>query len=490
MKRSIRIKFGILLAVLLVMVVTILSYSVLQGVKGYQEKQYRNLLEQQSKIANLYIREVYVTENKGEEADEFFQNQSVEFATQIGNMTGMHVILYNNKLKEIGNSLPTIQTPNLHDLLPIVLENKILYQQVGDNIFFLAPIRSIDQQIGILRLEYSLVEQVQFYENLQVLFLSIGSIVLVISFIIGYFFFNPMVKGILVMKQVTEGIMRGCYPITIPFVKNDELGELSRGIYLMGQQIKENIEEMERKQENLHLSVQKLKILEKQQKQFIGNITHEFKTPLTVILAYVDLLDMYTDDPQLGTDARMKITTETKRLYEMVDKVLHLASLEKYDFEYQVQKIEVGKTLQAMCDRLAGKAKKFQLCLHTNLQESYIRLDKESFEHIFMNLIDNAIKYNEPQGSIFIQNYIIDQHVYIDIKDTGIGIPNELKDKIFEPFFTVNRDRSRQTGGTGLGLPLVKELVERQRGAIEAVETVEKGKGTTIRVSFPIYDEL
>lgn len=486
MKWSIRIKFSILLAVLLIMVVTILSYWVLQGVKNHQEKQYRNLLEQQSKIANLYIREAYVTENKGEAAEDFFQEQAIELATKIGNMSGVHVILYNNKMKEIGNSLPTIETANLRDLLPMVLENKIVYEQVGDTIFFFAPIHSIDQQIGILQLEYSLVEQNQFYDKLQVLFFSIGSIVLVMSFMIGYFFFNPIVKGILVMKKVTEGIMRGNYPSATPLTRNDELGELSRGIFFMGQQIKDNIEEMKKKQEDLRLSVKKLKLLEKQQKQFIGNITHEFKTPLTVILAYVDLLDMYRDDPKLGTDARMKITAETKRLYEMVDKVLHLSLLKKYDFEYQFETLEVGQSLQALCDRLTGKAKKFQLQLYTKLQESYIRVDKESFEHIFINLIDNAIKYNEPQGSIFIENYLKDQYVYVEIKDTGVGIPHELKEKVFEPFYTVNRDRSRQTGGTGLGLPLVKELVERQQGFIEVVETVEKG--TTIRVSFPHYE--
>ncbi len=193
---------------------------------------------------------------------------------------------------------------------------------------------------------------------------------------------------------------------------------------------------------------------------------------------------MYSDDPQLMADAKKNIGKEANRLVEMVDKVLHLASLEKYDFSSQAQTVEVKESLLDLVDRMKGKAQKFGLQMKTRLTEAYIWVDKESFYHIFINLLDNAIKYNQPQGKIQVNNYIEEDRVFIEVIDTGIGIPADARDKIFEPFYTVNKDRSRQSGGTGLGLSLVKELVERQHGEITLLET--GGKGTHFRVSFPL----
>ena len=103
--------------------------------------------------------------------------------------------------------------------------------------------------------------------------------------------------------------------------------------------------------------------------------------------------------------------------------------------------------------------------------------------HIFINLLDNAIKYNVPEGTIHIHCETREGRVWLTIRDSGIGIPEEARDKIFEPFYTVNRDRSRQSGGTGLGLSLVRNLVEKQNGSIALLET--EGEGSTFQLSFP-----
>jgi len=183
-------------------------------------------------------------------------------------------------------------------------------------------------------------------------------------------------------------------------------------------------------------------------------------------------------------DAKVNIANETQRLYEMVEKTLYLSSLEKYDFELQVQKIDIKEVIEEICTRMKGKAQKFNVKMITNIQSATILGDKESLVHIFTNLIDNGIKYNEPQGKLSISNYIEDTYVFIEVSDTGIGIPDEVKEKIFEAFYTVNKDRSKKYGGVGLGLSIVKELIEKQNGTISLKDN--ETNGTTFLISFPI----
>jgi signal transduction histidine kinase len=170
----------------------------------------------------------------------------------------------------------------------------------------------------------------------------------------------------------------------------------------------------------------------------------------------------------------------------MVEKILKLAELEKYDFEIVKEKIDVYSLLEDLCLRMKGKMTKFGLSIRTNFEHATILIDKESFTLIIMNLLDNAIKYNKTNGEIYVSNKIENNRLVMNISDTGIGISSELVDKIFEPFFTVNKDRSRQSGGSGLGLALTKDLIEKQNGTIR-VESKE-GSGSNFIITFPLAE--
>nr|WP_232243240.1 HAMP domain-containing sensor histidine kinase [Paenibacillus sp. GSMTC-2017] len=241
----------------------------------------------------------------------------------------------------------------------------------------------------------------------------------------------------------------------------------------------------DQEREKLTLAVNKLSQLDKQQKQFIGNVTHEFKTPLTSIKAYLDLLDMYPDDENLIETAKITIKSETDRLYEMVEKVLQLASMEKYDFEFNKESLDVQQVIQFVLNSLKGKVDKFGIQLETDLTEAYVEADKDCMTIVLVNLMDNAIKYNKTRGYIFVKNEVRDGHVIIEISDTGIGIPEEVVHKIFDPFYTVDKNRSRENGGAGLGLSLAKKYAEIQGGSIALASTGLTG--TVFRISFPIY---
>ncbi|MBA4492738.1 sensor histidine kinase [Paenactinomyces guangxiensis] len=486
MKWSIKVKSGIFLAGLLLLTVVILSVTVLRGIQENQRKNHEDFLAQQSKIANLYITQNFLIGYEGRTAaiDRFLNEKGEEMAANLGFMSGMHVKLFDRSGKEKGNSAPSIGETDTSDLLKYALNGKVAYWQKNDSMYYAAPLLNYDQQMGVIQFQYPLKDSLLFYEGILTLFYRIGTLIFIISFIIGYLYFSRLTGGIQKLKQAVEKIQRGRFLSHPPLKRRDELGTLSHGIYYMSNQIAENIALMQQEEKKLKQAIETLKKLEQKQKEFIGNITHEFKTPLTVMKAYVDLMDMYPDDPRLVIDARQNIGKVTESLIEMVDKVLHLASLEKYDLTSQAESVDVKETLLDLCERMKGKAQKFGLQIEACLSEALIWADKESFTHVFINLLDNAIKYNEPHGKIVVKNVVEQNRVCIDVIDTGTGIPAEARDKIFEPFFTVNKDRSRQSGGTGLGLSLVKKLVEKQQGEIALLKT--DNKGSCFRVTFPL----
>ncbi|MGK0700277.1 sensor histidine kinase [Priestia flexa] len=167
----------------------------------------------------------------------------------------------------------------------------------------------------------------------------------------------------------------------------------------------------------------------------------------------------------------------------MVDKILRLAELERYDFEQIPQHLQLDEVVADVCKRMQGKAIKFNLKLKLNVHKAVVFADRESLFHIFMNLIDNAIKYNEAGGEIVVTSHQDNEHVAIDVANTGAGIPMDAREKLFQPFFTVNKDRSRISGGTGLGLALVKKLTEKQQGYVELRRS--DTEWTLFRVTFP-----
>lgn len=484
MRVSIKIKFSIFLAVLLLLTVTILSLLVLEGVRNDQKLQYEEFLAQQARTANLYFIQSILTDSVVA-PDVFLATKGQEFAEQLGSVSGQLVVLYDKNGKMAGESIPKSENMDLDKILSYALNNKIAYQVVEDSLYYMAPLTIGDEQAGVIQLYYSLTRNQEFYNHIKMYFFFTGAAVFILSFTLGYFYYNSFANGILLLKKMTDRIREGQYDTQI-LSRRDELGELSEGIHYMSRQIMKTIRDMKQEQEKLTLAVQKLTILEKQQKQFIGNVTHEFKTPLTSMKAYSDLLEMYPDDANLLETAKQNIKTETERLYEMVDKVLQLSALEKYDFEYDMEKIDVRQAILQVCSSLKGRMDRFGIKLETNLSEAFVEGDRESMTIILVNLLDNAIKYNKANGSIFVSNSVTGSEVSIEIADTGIGIPNEAEAKIFEPFYTADKNRSRQNGGAGLGLSLVKKLIKKHKGSITLLKT--GSEGSTFRIVFPLYD--
>lgn len=476
MKTSIKFKSVLFLGVLLALALASTGIIVLRGIEVNQQQRYEALLSQQGRIASLYLQQGYAEQNPSN-TDEYLKGRGYTAARQISQLIGTHVVIYDMTGNETGNSSPGLNTKSTADTLAYALQGKTAYQISGQAVYYLTPVAISGNQAAVVQLYYSLAEDQAFYNYIRSLFIRIGSLIFIMSFILGYFYFNRISTVINKLKSAVDNIKAGDYK-AIPEVKRrDELGALRQGIYYMSTQIEGNIQDM-------RLALEKLRALEQQQRQFIGNVTHEFKTPLTVIKAYIDLMEMYPEDQKLIQDAKVNISSETKRLHEMVEKALQLAALEKYDFEISLEAIDIAEVLNDICNRMEGKARKFGLTLYKEIKSAKVLADKESLFQIFINLIDNAIKYNKPNGSIAVKSFINDNRLNVEISDTGIGIPKEAVGKVFEAFYRVDKDRSRETGGTGLGLALVKQLVEKQKGTIDIADSGQHG--TTFLLTFPL----
>ncbi len=485
MKISIKIKFSIFLAVLLLATIFILGFLILRSIRLNQVDQYETYLSRQAATANAYFKQTMLSE--ANKVPQFFLNtQGVDFARQLELLTGQSVILYDRKGNVVSSESAQQAIKGISQTLAYALSGKTAYLAGQDDLYYLTPLTIENEQVGVIQIYYSLSAEKQFYREIKRTFAIAGSCIFVFSFLLGYFYFGFFANGIIKLELMVDRVREGHYDLP-SLRRRDEIGRLSKGIQAMSHKIKATLQGMEEEQEKLKLAVNKLMLLDEQQKQFIGNVTHEFKTPLTSIKAYLDLMEMYPGDKELIDTSILTIKNETNRLYEMVYKVLQLSALEKYDFEYQPQKIEVKQQIQAILQSLRGKMSKFGITLETQLTEAYVKADKDSFILILINLLDNAIKYNKSNGKIYVRNYVDYHHVIIEIKDTGIGIPKESADRIFEPFYTVDKNRSRTSGGSSLGLSLVKKYMEKLGGSISLVHT--DPNGTTFQVSFPNYPD-
>ncbi|OXM16503.1 sensor histidine kinase [Paenibacillus herberti] len=489
---GLKLKMSLLLALLLVFTVTCLSVLVLSGIRENERTMLEQYFIQLAEAANLKVREDYLTGGRIS-PEQFMKQTGQRLAVDLGAQSGMAVTLYTLDGSFAGTSLPFQHPANVQDALQYTQQGQSAYITEGDQMLFLAPLYNYEQRLGTVQFHTSLAAKNAFYAKIRQLFLFAGAIVLGVGFLIGYVYVRRQVNVIDRLNRATSKIGQGDYLSAPSVVRKDELGELAQGIYEMSSSISSSVGALHEEKQKLLETVEQLRELEQQQKQFIGNISHELKTPLTSIIANADLLTMYSDDPALLDDAGRRIHLEAQRLNGLVEKALQLSAMDIYEFETQAEVVPLLPLLEEAVARLQGKADSCKVTIHTSLFEGEVWADPENMMHIMLNLLDNAIKYNCPGGQVHLLNYIatsVDgaQRMIIEVADTGIGIPLEAVSRIFDPFYTVSRDRSRASGGTGLGLALVRDLTEKQGGTVQLVETGPDG--SRLRVELLLNNTL
>ena len=227
---------------------------------------------------------------------------------------------------------------------------------------------------------------------------------------------------------------------------------------------------------------------EKQRKEFTANVSHELKTPLTSISGYAEMLEYGMCRPEDVKTFGGRIHAEAARLITLVGDIIRLTQMDEADAPPNLEKIDLAQVAGTAADLLELQARKAEVTLMVRGEAARMMGSTGILDEMIYNLCDNAIRYNKPGGHVWLTTGVdIQNRAYIEVKDDGIGIPQEHQSRIFERFYRVDKSHSRATGGTGLGLAIVKHAASLLGGDIR-LESKE-GIGTTITVWFPAAAE-
>jgi len=225
-----------------------------------------------------------------------------------------------------------------------------------------------------------------------------------------------------------------------------------------------------------------IKNVERVKRDFVVNVSHELRTPLTAIKGFVETLEEEVSDP--GKRYVDIIKRNTDRLINIVQDLLLLSELEEQG-ALHLEEIDVAPVLENILRIFDDRLREKHLSVKTDIGQGVPRIKADPFklEQVFVNLIDNAIKYTE-KGEIAVRIGTTGSKVIIEVHDSGIGIPRQDLRRVFERFYVVDKSRSRKFGGTGLGLSIVKHIVLLHNGSIDVDST--PGTGTTFTVTLPV----
>ena len=232
--------------------------------------------------------------------------------------------------------------------------------------------------------------------------------------------------------------------------------------------------------------LRRMRNLDKSRQEFVSNVSHELKTPLTSMKVLADSLIMQEDVPkELYQEFMTDIAEEIDRENKIINDLLTLVKLDKTDGELNIENVDINALLELLMKRLRPIARQqnIEVILESN-RPVQAAVDEVKVTLALSNLVENAIKYNKPNGWVRVVLDADHQYFTVMIEDSGMGIPEESMERIYERFYRVDKSHSREIGGTGLGLAITRNIVLMHRGTIQ-VSSVEK-EGTTFVVKIPL----
>lgn len=381
------------------------------------------------------------------------------------------IIVADESLKIIYNSVHTTEDVDLGVIAEItdaLTGNDVFSWHFTDGIMVskaAVPVISYGTTIGCVYMIESDAQQGALLQSLQVNIFTVTLILEVFLILFSLFFSRTYTARLRRVMESIRIIRDGDYTHVLKMGGNDELTVLG---------------------DEFNDLVKRLQVSEDKRRRFVSDASHELKTPLASIKLLSDSILQNEMDIDTAKEFVADIGNEAERLNRMTQKLLTLTHSEvppdeAFEITYIAPTIErVAKMLSTIADE---NNIDIQLEL---LRDSTILILEDDLYQIIFNLVENGIKYNTVNGTLRISLNRLDDNAQIIFADTGVGIPQSSISHIFERFYRVDKARSRQSGGSGLGLSIVRSIVERNAGTIQ-VESTE-GKGTVFTVSFPVFD--
>ncbi len=339
------------------------------------------------------------------------------------------------------------------------------------------PINKDGEVYGILRASLFLKEINTLLNNLKMNIIKIAVIIVVILLIGAFLFSHNFSKPLNELGAASRKVAQGDFSVKVFLKSNNEIKELADSFNYMTEQISTLFSQLSYQKEELSS-------MDKTKKDFVTNVSHELRTPLTAIKGFVETLQDTNNNDENQHYLNI-IKKHTDRVIRIVNDLLLLSKLEGKSDILELEEVNLNDLIENILKIFEQSLKEKNLALKFNPDSNLpvIKVDPFKLEQVFINLIDNAIKYTE-RGEVVISLNHNNEKVTIEIEDTGICIPQEHLSRIFERFYVVDTSRSRKLGGTGLGLSIVKHIVLLHNGKID-VKNIP-GTGTNFIVTLPI----
>lgn len=330
----------------------------------------------------------------------------------------------------------------------------------GDYILRMAiPFSGLEQYVGIL---------------IPSIIISI-SVTLVISLILAEHFSKSVTKPLSEIAEEMSKLKEENPDFHFKDYQYEEMNVIADTTLQMAKSVKESMNRIE---------------FEKMIRQeFFSNASHELKTPLTSIRGYVELLENdMANGEVMKKDFLTRIKKESNNMTNLINDILMISRLETKEAEVVIGEVSICPILTEVCSALEPLAKENQVTVRTNCKPIVMTANTQQIRELISNLITNAIKYNKPGGTVDITVTSESKVIIITVADTGVGIPEDSKQRIFERFYRVDKGRSKKVGGTGLGLSIVKHIVNYYDGSIEVESKLNQGSKFTIRLPMRKFD--
>jgi two-component system phosphate regulon sensor histidine kinase PhoR len=324
----------------------------------------------------------------------------------------------------------------------------------GDYILRMAvPFSGVEQYAGFL---------------IPAILISIG-ITLIVSIFIANRFASSVTNPLIEIAEELNKLSQEKPEFHFKKYDFDEMNIIADTTMKMSQSVKESMERIE---------------FERMVRQeFFSNASHELKTPLTSVRGYLELLENnMVADENMRKDFLVRIKKETINMTSLINDILMISRLETKEAEVTLSDIRLAPLLKDVCASLEPLAKEYQVRIDTNCRPLMMYANTQQLRELFNNLITNAIKYNKSGGKVLVTVTSEQDEIIIMVEDTGVGIPEESKQRIFERFYRIDKGRSKKVGGTGLGLSIVKHIVNYYNGTIEVQSKVMEGTKFTVRL--------
>lgn len=399
-------------------------------------------------LKNLYINESWNTE--------FIENLGIEAIRK-----GIAIEIYdknNNKVWSVFEDEKVLSDKTLSD----ISKNMKSIEKQWDNYFEELKVDINDDEgnilvgyayIGHYASTYYMENDVEFFNAINRIIIIIGVISISSIIIISIIISRSIAKPISKVSKMTKYIGEGNYKNKLNYKSNImEIDDLINSINKLSNELND--------QENLR-------------KQLTGDIAHELRTPLTSIKGHLDAIIVGIWEP---TNERLNsINEEVKRITNLVDELRKLAKFDSGKDNLNKEIVNLKNYIKSIAYNYEGKALEKNIVIKYQLENIEALIDKEKFAQVIINILSNAIKYNNGNGKIYVKAFMKDNNVNISIKDSGIGIPKSEYKNIFERFYRLDKSRGANEKGAGVGLTIAKSIVNAHGGEIEVYSEINKG---------------